>query len=439
MSEIVQHSVNIALLVAMLLVLAILLITCAWQRNKFTTRTPFIYMISFIMLFLADQVVNNVLELHGVSQGSDLMPIKVVYILDYLFSYSMTVAFYYYVEALVKNGYSATGTTYQSKRSVGVLLISWGVVTNAVYGVLLIISPTVRVDSGNTSLTVIGYFLLHIVAKLACIFTAVLIFRNRKVLPRHEAILSLAYLVSISVFVVVDELFGLCISYVIMALFAFVLYVRIDLYKELLLERQEKELVESKTQIMLSQMQPHFLYNVLTTISSMCEVQGATQARDVVNKFADYFRTNLDSLGRMKTIPFKKELEHIETYLWLEKVRFEDHLNVQYNIGPVDFEIPSLTVQPVVENAVKHGLQPKDEPGTITISTRESESEFVITVEDDGVGFDTSAKLSDSRTHVGLENVSKRLEAICSGFCDIASESGKGTTVTIHIPKGEVL
>ena len=238
-------------------------------------------------------------------------------------------------------------------------------------------------------------------------------------------------------FVIVDEIFELCIGRVLLALFVFMLYVSIDLHKGLLLERQEKEIVEWKTQIMLSQMQPHFLYNVLTTISSMCEMQNATQARDVVNSFADYLRTNLDSLGKEKTISFEKELEHIKTYLWLEKIRFEDSLNIVYEIGTTDFKVPSLSVQPMVENAVKHGILKKDDSGTVTIKTYETKDEYVIVVEDDGVGFDVNSVQNDARTHVGIENMRKRLEVIIGGYCDIQSEIGRGTVVKIHIPKGE--
>lgn len=439
MDTIVQYSVNIALESAMLFVLGILLVTCIWQKKLFTTTVPLITLIGFIMLALAEQIVMYSLGISNISFEYGIILLRVIYIFDYLFGYSITVAFYQYVSALVKDGYKNIGKTYTPKRSVKIAIIIWGVVSAIMYGISLFNPALFSVENGEIVYSVPAYIALQFMTKFAVVCTAVVIYKNRAVLSRQESILSVIFLILTSVFIIVDEVCGLCISYVLMSLFTFIIYVRIDLHKGLLLERQQKEITEWKTQIMLSQMQPHFLYNVLTTISSMCEMQNATEARDVVNKFADYFRTNLDSLGKEKTISFKKELEHIETYLWLEKVRFEDNLNICYNIGPVDFMLPSLAVQPIVENAVKHGIQPKEEAGTITISTEENESEYLITVEDDGVGFEVSEQPNDNRSHIGLENVSKRLEVVCNGSCDIDSEIGKGTVVTIHIPKGEQL
>lgn len=436
MDYILQYSVNIALESSMLLVLSILLVTCIWQRKNFTTTVPLISLLSFIMLALANQVVTYILAVCNIPINYGLLPVRIVYVLDFIFGYGITVAFYQYVEALVKDGYKNIGVTYTSKTSVKTAIIVWGVVSTLLYGILLFNPAILSIKNNELVFSVPAYIILQFMTKFAVVCTAVSIFKNKKVLNKSEAALSIIFLILISTFIIVDELCGLCISYVITSLFTFILYVRIDLHKGYLLEKQSKEITQWQTQIMLSQMQPHFLYNVLTTISSMCEMQNATEARDVVNRFADYFRTNLDSLGKEKTISFKKELEHIETYLWLEKLRFEDQLNICYNIGPTDFRLPSLAVQPIVENAVKHGILPKDEAGTLTITTDENENEYLIIIEDDGVGFDINENPSDNRTHIGIENVTKRLEVICGGHCDINSVIGKGTIVTIHIPKG---
>lgn len=439
MDTLVQYSVNIALEASMLLVLNILLVTCIWQRKVFTTTVPLISLIGFIIMAIVEQIATNGMALYDVPAKHGLMPIRIVFILDYLFGYGITVAFYQYVEALVKDGYKNIGITYKPKNSMKIAIILWGIVSGLAYSALLFVPAILRLENDEVIFSIPAYVLLQFMTKFAIVCTAVSIIKNKKVLDRNEATLSIIFLGLISVFIIVDELCGLCISYVLMSLFTFIIYVRIDLHKGLLLERQQKEITQWQTQIMLSQMQPHFLYNILTTISSMCEMQNATQARDVVNKFADYFRTNLDSLGKEKTISFKKELEHIETYLWLEKIRFEDNLNICYNIGPVDFVLPSLAVQPIVENAVKHGILPKEDGGIITISTDENENEYLITVEDDGIGFDINEEPHDNRSHVGLENVSKRLEVICNGYYEINSKKDKGTVVTLHIPKGEQL
>lgn len=436
MSNIVQFSVNIAMESTILLMLLIMIFTLFWQKKIFITTVPLIFIATQISLVTIVQIIGYALLINNVTNEYGT-PMRILYILDYVFSYGASVAFYYYVETLAQDGYMRMGVTYIPPKKVKNILIIWGIITSVSYAVSVFIPSLYHLVNGVTIYSISGYIAIHIVGKLAFVCALIFVIRHRDVIGKHECGLSFIFIILASVFVIVDEIFELCVGRVLLALFVFMLYVSIDLHKGLLLERQEKEIVEWKTQIMLSQMQPHFLYNVLTTISSMCEMQNATQARDVVNSFADYLRTNLDSLGKDKTISFEKELEHIKTYLWLEKIRFEDSLNIVYEIGTTDFKVPSLSVQPMVENAVKHGILQKDDPGTVTIKTYETEDEYVIVVEDDGVGFDVNSVQNDARTHVGIENMRKRLEVISGGYCDIQSEIGKGTVVRIHIPKGE--
>lgn len=436
MGNVVQYSVNIAMESTILLVIVILLVTFFWQKRLFTTTIPLILLSSFDILLLINQIVTWSLLICDAPVKYGAIPMRIVFILDYVLYAGLSISFYYYVEALVKYGYSHSGDKYRSNKNTLVILLAWGILSSWVYAVLVFVPSIYWVQDGETFYNVPAYVLMHIMAGLGVLYAMLYALRHRKVLGKHDTTLCVGFTVLVSLFIIVDELFGLCISYVLVSLFAFVLYIRIDLRKGLLVERKEKEIIEWKTQIMLSQMQPHFLYNVLTTISSMCELQNAMQARDVVNRFADYLRMNLDSLGKEKTIPFEKELEHVKTYLWLEKIRFEDELNICYDIGPSDFMVPSLAVQPIAENAVKHGILQKEEGGTITIKTYETNDDYVISIEDDGVGFDVGKKQNDDRAHVGIENVSKRLEIICKGTLDIQSEIGKGTVVTMHIPKG---
>lgn len=197
---------------------------------------------------------------------------------------------------------------------------------------------------------------------------------------------------------------------------------------------KEKELGESRVAIMLSQLQPHFLYNVLVIIKRLCDTSPA-DAKETVMDFSSFLRSNLDSLAVFVPIPFEKELEHVKTYLSLEKRRFQDRANCCYDIQCTNFSLPALTLQPIVENAVRYGITKKDEGGTITISTREEEKCFVISVIDDGVGFNPQEKKQDGRSHVGIENVRGRLAAMCGGALHIHSTPGVGTEVIIQIPK----
>ena len=196
----------------------------------------------------------------------------------------------------------------------------------------------------------------------------------------------------------------------------------------------EAELVRSQIGIMVSQIQPHFMYNALSTIRALIN-KNPDEARTAIDFFTKYLRANMDSLGQKECIPFKKEMEHVESYLYIEKLRFGDKLKIDYDIKADAFKIPSMTVQTIAENAVKHGLLAKEEGGTLTISSIETANCFEVQVKDDGVGFDASMASDSSRSHVGIDNSRKRLAAMCGGTLSIGSKPGVGTTITITIPK----
>lgn len=200
-------------------------------------------------------------------------------------------------------------------------------------------------------------------------------------------------------------------------------------------QAMEMRLQESQISIMLSQIQPHFLYNTLNSIYQLCETN-PMRARAMVNFFAEYLRNNLSSLEESGLISFETELSHIKTYLEIEKIRFEDTLEIEYDIKCADFALPVLTVQPIVENAVKHGTSKKRGGGSVVIATREDEANYIIQISDTGVGFDPSAPRNDGKSHVGIENVRQRLSNMCAGSLTIESEIGVGTMATIRIPKG---
>ncbi len=207
-------------------------------------------------------------------------------------------------------------------------------------------------------------------------------------------------------------------------------------YKEAIRYQQmQKELYEAKVGVMVSQIRPHFIYNALTSIAMMCTIDPET-AQEATVTFADYLRGNMDSLNQSKPVPFTTELEHLKKYLYIEKLRFDDLLNVEYDIQTVDFQLPLLSIQPLVENAVKHGVGMKEDGGTVTIATKETDTAYEIIIKDDGVGFDTEApKEDDGRSHVGMENTKKRLHDMCGAKVVIDSEIGKGTTATVILPK----
>ena len=216
-----------------------------------------------------------------------------------------------------------------------------------------------------------------------------------------------------------------------------IIFINIQSEQELRIERQEKELIASHMDIMLSQIQPHFLYNSLLTIRRLCD-HDPKQAKQAIRDFSLFLRANMDSLGSRAPIPFEQELAHTEHYLALEQQRFQERLRVFYEIGARDLCIPALTLQPLVENAVKHGILKRTEGGTVTIRTLETARAYVVAVSDNGVGFQPqTSTVQEHRSHIGIENVRGRIEALCGGALNIQSVPDTGTTVTITIPKKE--
>lgn len=198
---------------------------------------------------------------------------------------------------------------------------------------------------------------------------------------------------------------------------------------------QGRELENTKIEVMLSQIQPHFIYNTLTTIKYLCRHDPQT-AVETVDEFSKYLRGNIDSLTVNGKIPFEKELQHAKSYLSIEQKRFGGRVAVEYDIEEEDFLVPPLTLQPIVENAVKHGICKKEAGGTVHITTRRTMHAYVIKVEDDGVGYDTEHIVDDGRTHVGMKNVRERISAMCHGKMIVESTPGVGTSVQIRIPLG---
>lgn len=198
--------------------------------------------------------------------------------------------------------------------------------------------------------------------------------------------------------------------------------------------RLEKELDQSRVAIMMSQIKPHFLYNVLVTIQDICYTD-PDLAAEAVGEFAVYLRGNLDSITESALIPFTRELQHVENYLALEKKRFEERLNIRYELKVTDFALPAMTLQPIVENAVRHGVTKRKEGGTVTVKTYEAHGAVFIEIIDDGVGMDAAREEPDGRTHIGIENVRKRLKNMCGGTLEIEGTLGIGTVVRLTIPR----
>ena len=192
------------------------------------------------------------------------------------------------------------------------------------------------------------------------------------------------------------------------------------------------QLTESRISTMMSQIRPHFIYNTLGSIEQLCSLD-PQKAGELVHNFAKYLRGNFGELDNPRPILMSQEMEHVRHYVSIENVRFPD-MTFSFEMNSGDFNIPALTIQPIVENAIKHGLMKLTKGGTIRVISYETDTHYCVLVEDDGVGFDTSLLL-DERKHVGIRNIRGRLAAMVNGTLYVESTEGVGTKVLIEIPK----
>lgn len=257
----------------------------------------------------------------------------------------------------------------------------------------------------------------------------------RQLLKIQEISLFLGYMMlPLAGIMIQIRFYGVVTTYLTSSIALFILFLGVQSTQRLVAEQQKRDLDKAHLLVMLSQIKPHFLYNSLLGIKQLCDMD-PKRASDALEHFSYYLRGNLDSLSNTDLILFEKELEHVQNYLYLEKMRFENKITIKWEIGIKDFRLPSLTLQPIVENAICHGLTKKKGGGTITIKSEEDEkSTIIITVTDDGAGFNQSVPPDTTRPHIGLENVQKRLEAQCGGRLEVCSALGIGTEVKIILP-----
>ena len=206
------------------------------------------------------------------------------------------------------------------------------------------------------------------------------------------------------------------------------------LHIQLAEEHAQAMVNEQRIKILISQIQPHFLFNTLSTIQALCRIDPA-KASEVTGKFGTYLRASIDSLSQDVLIPFSKELEHTKTFAEIECIRFPS-MHMEYDIRDRDFLIPALTVQPMVENAIRHGVRSRAQ-GMVQVETYQDGSDHVVVIRDNGKGFDVSSLPEMPGDHIGIQNVRERLQMLCNGSMSIESRIGEGTEITFRIPESE--
>lgn len=207
------------------------------------------------------------------------------------------------------------------------------------------------------------------------------------------------------------------------------------------LRKSVQQAVQSEIAFLQAQIKPHFLYNALNTVISICPVN-PDKASMLLMELSQYLRGSFDFHNRDRMVSVQKEIELVRSYLMLEQARFEDRLRVVYEVNEEMYTlIPPLSIQPLVENAIRHGIMRKAYGGTVTISVKENDSEIVISVSDNGVGMsekhaeEVLAGTVEGRKGVGLRNIDQRLIALYGNGLQINSILGEGTTVSFAIAR----
>lgn len=291
-----------------------------------------------------------------------------------------------------------------------------------------------QIDEGNVYRRSELFWISLIIPGLMFLTDAWVLIRVRKQMSRNEWN-AFAVILAITLIAVVLHAFFLNVVPLAAMICTLLLYA---FFAEKQVEeayRQQQENLKLRTEIMLSQIQPHFLYNSLGAIADLCD-HDPQKAKQTTLRFSRYFRGVLDSLNTKELVPFEQELNQTKLYLELEQVRFEDALQVEYRIGCTDFSLPPMCLQPLVENAVRHGIRRNPGGrGNLSLISAEKADCYEITVRDDGPGFDPERKPDRERSHVGISNVRERLRLVCGGSLELVSEPGTGTAATVRIPK----
>jgi len=211
--------------------------------------------------------------------------------------------------------------------------------------------------------------------------------------------------------------------------------------KNLILNKALRQTAAAEVNFLQAQIKPHFLYNSLNTIMGLC-LNNPKKAYELIGELSSFLQGKFQLQGTDDFIPLDKEIELIESYLNIEKARFGERIKIIYDMDPgVNPQIPPLILQPIVENAVKHGIYPRKEGGTIQIMVKKEDQNAVLTIKDNGMGMPIKKidrfLTGQEKRSSGLQNVNKRLEAYFGCGLQIMSEIGKGTTVSIKIPWGK--
>ena len=382
----------------------------------------------FTLLVLCEAFILFFGAVTGLLTGNDTQPadtfLPVCCFMKNLFTYLLLGIFTNYVVH-----------SFMSDRGLTVQIIVWILILISIAALSFnFIKPIYYyVDSSNVCQKGDLYFVSQLPCVIIYLENLIYIIIHRKKVSKSTFLSFLMYMIIpicalvLQIFLYSIDILNMALIVVLMVMFVIMQNQLVDEYIE-----QKRQLQENGFRLMVSQIKPHFIFNSLTAIAQLCD-ENPSLAKETTISFGKYLRGNLSALEKPESVPFEDELNHIKNYLSIESVRFGEYLNIVYDIETVDFRVPVLSIQPLIENAVKHGVGMKEEGGTVTLSVHRNGNNVEIKILDDGVGFDTSAPY-DGKDHIGISSSIKRLKQICGAETKIESTVGKGTEITVSIP-----
>lgn len=266
------------------------------------------------------------------------------------------------------------------------------------------------------------------------LFAAVQVAMKKDVVWKRRVPLMICCLLPLLATVVQIFLYGISLTNLAVLMTALILFSEAYRETEREIAAKELELDNTRAALVLSQIQPHFLFNSMATVMNLCD-SDPQEAKDALQELSDYLHFKMSAMTGSHLVSFAEDLDFLRNYLKLEKRRYGDRLNVEFDIACTDFQIPLLTLQPLVENSIRHGISKKPGGGTVRITTRETPDCYKIILEDDGVGFAIQGDYENVIERVGLSSARRRLTALCDGGLTLTSSPGNGTRVEMTIGK----
>lgn len=419
--SIIQANIEAMLFV---LCIAIWILTKVWTKDN---KQPF-RNIWFVALLTAGLLLSDFFAIYyrGNVTETGYYAVRIANFFNFFFLYSITLYFGFLIEFLFESPDQGKKRILVGKVAAGITLVT---------NVINIFIPFVySFDEQNRYYRKIGWYLNALCQLIAIILlVSVMLELRNEVENSLFRMLLIDILMPLIASIVQVFIYGIAITNIAIGITQILLFMIMFRYQEIKLRERDIQLSEYNAKLMLTQVQPHFMLNTLSTIQYLCK-SDSQAAADTISDLGVYLRNNMEFASTTELISFEKELSHIEKYVSIEQKRFGDRIKVVYDIKEKGFELPALTIQPLIENAIKHGISKKRGGGTVELSTLRGVDTIHIIVRDDGVGFDPEEPFSEDRIHLGLSIVKERLKRMCDGDVMITSERGKGTICEVIIP-----